>query len=340
MSCAPHPTRGRIQLGDAGTLSGHTEGAGSRPSEGQGAAPAPPSLLSGRGGGCHRRQLCGRSALSRWPRGAAMGQTLPGLWHPGGAGWRWLQLFLSRSFPGPAADSRAAARRASRSGGFFATSSARARCGCCCVKSGALKMRKRGAGAGAGQGGEERGGAARGQPRRPETPPCPLPPPAQVTRVPLPACPRVALLGAPRGVAFGVMAGTAGCLCCLLAPGARLKRSRGVGAGGAGCPRSKSQRGLSTAAAACPGRAGGCPAPGGLLRPQNGRGCFARAGLGCTGVSSRAAPASPPPPPTPCVSKTKTRKEGSAGARCSYQEAELFSLLPSPFPFLSPRACQ
>lgn len=71
-------------------------------------------------------------------------------------------------------------------------------------------MRKRGAGAGAGQGGEEHRGAARGQLQRPETPPCPPLPPAQVTRVPLPPCPRVALLGTPRGVVLGCPGGVRG----------------------------------------------------------------------------------------------------------------------------------
>lgn len=56
-----------------------------------------------------------------------------------------------------------------------------------------------------------------------------------------------------------MVSGAAGCLFCHLAPRAGVKRSRGGGAGGAGCPWRKSQRGLSIATAACPGQARGLP---------------------------------------------------------------------------------
>lgn len=201
LSCAPHPTRGRIQL------SGHTEGLGSHPLEGRGAAPAPPSLLLG-------QDVTTSSSFPVAPRGCdgadPTGGGDSGTPESPAAGGGGRGYFCPSLFPGPSAASRAAARRASRLGGFFATSSARARCGCCCVKSRARKMRKRGAGAGAGQGGEEHRGAARGQLQRLETPPCPPPPPAQVTRVPLPPCPRVALLGTPRGVVLGCPGGVRG----------------------------------------------------------------------------------------------------------------------------------
>lgn len=92
MSCAPHPTRGRIQL------SGHTEGLGSHPLEGRGAAPAPPSLLLG-------QDVTTSSSFPVAPRGCDGADPTGGggLWHPGepGSGWWWPGLFLSLSFPRP-----------------------------------------------------------------------------------------------------------------------------------------------------------------------------------------------------------------------------------------------
>lgn len=136
--------------------------------------------------------------------------------------------------------------------------------------------------------------------------------------------------GHPAGWFWGapVVSGAAGCLFCHLAPRAGVKRSRGGGAGGAGCPRRKSQRGLSIATAACPGLARGLPCTQGAAASPKRLRVLRQSRAGAHGGVLARCPCTPPPP-LPAYEKQKPgRKARRALAARSKKRSYFHFFLP------------